>query len=221
MATPQGLLELMTQTVTIYRHEAFDTNNAQIVSEVATLPCYATVDKTDVRPPGWTAYVGIVDDGDKFAQQGDYFLLTAPSSTPAVLSDPLWSAADMQAWWDEEGAMWCQQVALDSPAVTCEVYMPNTAADEEGRLQDAVLSCSLGGGVRPLTVTEQSRAAQRGQQVDVQMRYPLAAASQIGRQNYIQVMSGPYIGTYAVVTVEQHDQAATALLRRYEPSAGL
>jgi hypothetical protein len=212
MTTPAGLIELMHHKVTIHRHYGIGAGE-QIVTVIGDFPCYIDASKGDQSPPQLTAYLGVTDDAAPQVRQGDY--MTFVDGTMAEWPKE-WSLGAVQTWWDSDGGYWGQQAALDAPLVQCSIQEPNNQPDLEGRFVGWTQVCTFLGGVRSLSAFEQRRSAQVGEQVDVMFRYP--AGIGLTRANRVVIETGPYVNTYEVVTVQPHDDACTAALRRYEPA---
>ena len=216
MTTPAGLIELMTHLVIVSRHGGMDVDGDQIIAEVVRFPCYVTHTKPDAASPSWDVYVGITDNDEELVQQGDYIELGGQSGD-AELYNVFWSIAAVQTWWDDAGGIWCQQLNVDCHAVKVELLSANQTPDDEGKQTPATSSGNIWCGIRPMTSNEMNRGGQVGQQTSVFMRFPSAIDYFIQRDLRINVTEGPQAGLYDVVTVDRHEQAGTAQLRRYEP----
>ena len=211
MATPAALVDLMHHQATVLRHDAV-MSQQQVVTQIATLPCYVDAGKADTQPPAMTAYIGLTDAAP--VRQGDYIELGGPTGEWPTM----WLIGNVQTWWDQHGDYWCQQADLDAPAVSCEIENPNTTPDAEGRFQGWTTVLTMIGGIRPLTVSEQRRASQDGQVINLVMRFPQGLDGMITRSQRVKVISGGYTGTYEVLTIEHHPDAFTAMLRNYDPA---
>jgi hypothetical protein len=210
MPTPAGLVELMSHTALVWRSDGLVANQQDFL-EIATLPCYVDTTKADQQPPAITAYFGVQTTAP--VHQGDYIRLSGPIGDLPIM----WMLGSVQTWWDEFGGYWCQQAALDCPTEVCTIEAPAaTVPDDEARFTGWAPIFMMSAGVRPLSVSEQRRATQDGLQINLMMRYP--PDMPIGRANRVVIESGGYKGTYEVLTIEQHPEALTAMLRNYDPA---